>query len=233
MISLGYDYHWADQFNRFDQKGGGNRRDLERMDYPGFIKQFYPPKDWLVGSSLPSKFTLCIIETALKELTPYNQWMERAFNEHLHVPAPNMFIPTDLSLKNVSEQITLPQLLIKSPYSRLWYKPDTAFPTPKAYVKIDFNCPFTGSSPESELYDAQVAGLYYGVNNTDYGFQLFFFLYIISFLLGHCTWIQSQIDDLKTLIERIASFEVKPDRETFGKLTFEFDDMISNLGRAS
>lgn len=45
----------------------------------------------------------------------------------------------------------LPCLLRKSPYSRLWYKPDTAFSTPKAYVKIDFNCPFTGSSPESEV----------------------------------------------------------------------------------
>ncbi|KAL2558901.1 Zinc-metallopeptidase [Forsythia ovata] len=34
--------------------------------------QFYPPKDWLVGSSMPSKFTPGIIEIALKELIQYN-----------------------------------------------------------------------------------------------------------------------------------------------------------------
>lgn len=45
----------------------------------------------------------------------------------------------------------LPVLLRKTPYSRLWYKPDTAFSTPKAYVKIDVNCPFSGTSPESEV----------------------------------------------------------------------------------
>ncbi|XP_022842147.1 insulin-degrading enzyme-like 1, peroxisomal [Olea europaea var. sylvestris] len=216
--------------------------------------QFYPPKDWLVGSSLPSKFNPGIIETALKELTPNNvrifwestkfegltdltepwygtaysvekltgstieQWMERALNEHLHLPTPNVFIPTDFSLKNVSDKMELPCLLRKSPYSRLWYKPDTAFSTPKAYVKIDFNCPFTGSSPESEViteiftrllmdylneyaYDAQVAGLYYGVNNTDYGFQVT--------VLGYNHKLKIL---LETVIERIANFEVKPDR---------------------
>lgn len=39
----------------------------------------------------------------------------------------------------------------KSPYSRLWYKPDSTFYSPKAYVKIDFNCPFAGNSPEAEI----------------------------------------------------------------------------------
>lgn len=216
--------------------------------------QFYPPKDWLVGSSLPSNFNPGTIETALKELTPYNvrifwestkfegltdltepwygtaysvekltgstieQWMESALNEHLHLPDPNVFIPTDLSLKNVSDKMAHPCLLRKSTYSRLWYKPDTAFSSPKAYVKIDFNCPFTGSSPESEViteiftrllmdylneyaYNAQVAGLYYGVNNTDYGFQVT--------VLGYNHKLKTL---LETVIERIANFEVKPDR---------------------
>ncbi|GMP97446.1 hypothetical protein CsSME_00045697 [Camellia sinensis var. sinensis] len=34
--------------------------------------QLYPPNDWLVGSSLPSKFSPTIIESALNELTPNN-----------------------------------------------------------------------------------------------------------------------------------------------------------------
>ncbi|CAL5362960.1 unnamed protein product [Camellia sinensis] len=35
-------------------------------------KILYPPNDWLVGSSLPSKFGRTIIESALNELTPNN-----------------------------------------------------------------------------------------------------------------------------------------------------------------
>ncbi|KAK6149150.1 hypothetical protein DH2020_016675 [Rehmannia glutinosa] len=216
--------------------------------------QFYPPKDWLVGSSLPSKFNPTKIQSALEELSPYNvrifwestkfegatdltepwygtaysverlpgsaieQWIERAPSENLHLPVPNVFIPTDLSLKTVSEEIKLPILLRKTRYSRLWYKPDTAFLTPKAYFKIDFNCPFSGSSPESEVlteiftrllmdylneyaYDAQVAGLYYGVSNTDFGFQIT--------VVGYNHKLKIL---LETVIKQIANFEVKPER---------------------
>jgi len=96
-------------------------------------------------------------------------------NENLHLPAPNVFICTDLSLKSAQEkvwwvisprdryflliflicwplkQVKFPVLLRKSSYSRLWYKPDSMFSTPKAYVKIDFNCPHAGNSPEAEV----------------------------------------------------------------------------------
>ncbi len=36
-------------------------------------------------------------------------------------------------------------------FSRVWYKPDTMFFTPKAYVKMDFHCPLSNSSPESTV----------------------------------------------------------------------------------
>jgi len=52
---------------------------------------------------------------------------------------------------NTWKQVKFPVLLSRSTHSALWYKPDTLFSTPKAYVKIDFNCPYAGSSPESEL----------------------------------------------------------------------------------
>ncbi|KAM7524511.1 hypothetical protein LguiA_014413 [Lonicera macranthoides] len=216
--------------------------------------ELYPPKDWLVGSSLPSTFSPSLIQSVLNELTPNNvrifwestkfegltdktepwygtaysvekitesmvqRWKERAPAEHLHLPSPNVFIPTDLSLKNVLKKSNSPLLLRKSPYSRLWYKPDTAFSTPKAYVKMDFNCPFAGSSPEAEVltniftrllmdylneyaYYAQVAGLYYGINHTDNGFQVT--------LVGYNHKLKIL---LETVIGKIANFEVKPDR---------------------
>ncbi|XP_034693359.1 insulin-degrading enzyme-like 1, peroxisomal isoform X1 [Vitis riparia] len=216
--------------------------------------ELYPPKDWLVGSSLPSKFSPDVIQKVLDELAPNNvrifwesknfeghtdmvepwygtafsiekitvsmiqQWMLAAPNEHLHLPDPNDFIPTDLSLKDVQEKAKFPVLLRKSSYSTLWYKPDTMFSTPKAYVKIDFNCPFASSSPEADVltdiftrllmdylnedaYYAEVAGLYYCLSNTDSGFQVAMAGY--NHKLGIL---------LETVVEKIANFKVKPDR---------------------
>lgn len=110
-------------------------------------------------------------------------------NKNVHLPAPNKFISTDLSLKVAPEKVKFPVLLSRSSYSALWYKPDTLFSTPKAYVKIHFNCPYAGNSPEAEIlthifthilmdylndnaYYAQVVGLYYSISHTDAGFQV-------------------------------------------------------------
>ncbi|XP_038693358.1 insulin-degrading enzyme-like 1, peroxisomal isoform X2 [Tripterygium wilfordii] len=216
--------------------------------------QWYPPEDWLVRSSLPSKYSPDIIQTVLDQLIPdsvrifwesqkfkghtdmvepwyqtaftvekltgsiIQEWMLSAPNEKLHLPAPNVFIPTDLSLKDVQEKVKHPVLLRKSSYSWLWYKPDTMFFTPKAYVKIDFNCPHASSSPETVVltdiftrllmdylndyaYYAQVAGLYYGIHNTDSGFQVT--------VIGYNHKLRIL---LETVVEKIANFKVNPDR---------------------
>ncbi|XP_012466864.1 insulin-degrading enzyme-like 1, peroxisomal isoform X2 [Gossypium raimondii] len=145
-------------------------------------------------------------------------WMSSAPNENLHLPAPNVFIPTDLSIKNAQEKIKLPVSLRKSSYSKLWYKPDTVFFTPKAYVKINFDCPHAINSPETEVltdlftrllmdylneyaYYAQVAGLRYHVRCTDGGFQVT--------LVGYNHKLRIL---LETIVDKIAKFEVKPDR---------------------
>ncbi|XP_062187589.1 insulin-degrading enzyme-like 1, peroxisomal isoform X2 [Phragmites australis] len=186
--------------------------------------QIFPPEDWLIASSVPSKFSPDAIQKILNELTPENvrifwesknfeghtnliepwygtshsveavhpstiqKWLEKAPKEGLHLPKHNIFIPSDLSLKRVEEKVRFPCMLRKTMFSRLWYKPDTMFFTPKAYVKLDFHCPLSHSSPESAVltdlftrllmdylndyaYDAQVAGLYYAVKPNDTGFQ--------------------------------------------------------------
>nr|DAD42406.1 TPA_asm: hypothetical protein HUJ06_000636 [Nelumbo nucifera] len=216
--------------------------------------KLYPPKDWLVASSLPSNFNPDTIQMVLNELTMNNvrifwetkkfeghtdmvepwygtaysvikltgsmiqKWIDTAPNGCLHLPAPNVFIPTDLSLKDVQRKDKYPVLLRKSSYSRLWYKPDTMFFTPKAYIKIDFNCPYASHSPEAEVltdiftqllmdylneyaYDAQVAGLHYTINSTDTGFQVI--------VLGYNHKMRIL---LETVVQKIAEFKVKPDR---------------------
>uniref|UniRef100_A0A1J3GFR1 Zinc-metallopeptidase, peroxisomal n=1 Tax=Noccaea caerulescens TaxID=107243 RepID=A0A1J3GFR1_NOCCA len=146
------------------------------------------------------------------------EWVQSAPAANLHLPAPNVFIPTDLSLKDAKDKETVPVLLRNSPFSRLWYKPDTMFSKPKAYVKMDFNCPLAVSSPDAAVltdiftrllmdylneyaYYAQVAGLYYGVSLSDNGFELT--------LIGYNHKLRIL---LETVVEKIANFEVKPDR---------------------
>ncbi|GLT29358.1 hypothetical protein SLA2020_042300 [Shorea laevis] len=216
--------------------------------------RMYPPKDWLVGSSMPSNFNQGIIQMVLNELSPdkvrifwvskkfggctdmvepwygtaysiekvttsrIQEWMSLAPNENLHLPAPNIFIPADLSLKDPEEKIKYPVLLRKSSYSRVWYKPDTMFSSPKAYVKIDFNCPYASNSPEAQVltsifarlvmdylnefaYYAEVAGLYYVISNAESGFKVTLDGY------NHKLRIL-----LETVVDKIAKFEVKPDR---------------------
>ncbi|XP_068308397.1 insulin-degrading enzyme-like 1, peroxisomal isoform X2 [Pyrus communis] len=216
--------------------------------------QKYPPKDWLVRSSLPSNFSPDIIQMVLNKLSSDNvrifweskkfeghtnmsepwygtaysveritgsmiqEWILSSPNENLHLPARNVFIPTDFSLKNDLEKAKCPVLLIKSPYSTLWYKPDTMFFTPKAYVKIAFTCPHASASPETEVltsiftwlwmdylneyaYYARVAGLSYGINHTVSGFQVT--------LVGYNHKLRIL---LETVVEKIATFKVKSDR---------------------
>ncbi|KAJ4971577.1 hypothetical protein NE237_004676 [Protea cynaroides] len=146
------------------------------------------------------------------------KWIETAPNENLHLPAPNVFIPTDLSLKEMQGKGKHPLLLRKSSYSSLWYKPDKLFFTPKAYVIVNFNCPHASHSQEAEIlcyiftrllmdylneyaYDAQVAGLYYGITSTDTGFQVI--------VVGYSHKMRILFD---TIIGKIAQFEVKEDR---------------------
>ncbi|ONM37334.1 Insulin-degrading enzyme-like 1 peroxisomal [Zea mays] len=129
---------------------------------------------------------------SVENVTPsvIQEWIEKAPTEKLHLPKPNIFIPKDLSLKEVHEKVTFPTVLRKSPLSQLWYKPDMLFSTPKVHIIIDFHCPLSSHSPEAVVatelfvdllvdylnayaYDAQIAGLFYSIYVTSAGFQVF------------------------------------------------------------
>ncbi|KAJ4904867.1 Insulinase (Peptidase family M16) family protein [Raphanus sativus] len=146
------------------------------------------------------------------------EWVQSAPDVKLHLPVPNVFIPTDFSLKDVKDKDLFPVLLRKTSFSRLWYKPDTKFFKPKAYVKIYFNCPFANTSPDAVVlsnifvwllvdclneygYYARAAGLNYGLSLSGNGFEL----YLAGF--NHKLRIL-----LEAIMQKIAKFEVKPDR---------------------
>ncbi|KAL6746579.1 Metalloenzyme, LuxS/M16 peptidase-like protein [Haematococcus lacustris] len=111
----------------------------------------------------------------------------------LHLPAPNPFIPTDLSLRSEEAAGSVTQrapcvVFEEEGLVRMWHKCDLTFPMPKAVVYCDFQCPEAYASPEaavctrlfvklvndalSELsYPADLAGLTYAVHNSQAGFQ--------------------------------------------------------------
>ncbi|KAK1313495.1 Zinc-metallopeptidase, peroxisomal [Acorus calamus] len=157
---------------------------------------------------------------SLEKISPslIQRWREAAPDVSLHLPAPNVFIPTDLTIKDFHDKVNFPLLLRKTSFSRLWYKSDIKFFTPKAYVKIDFNCPHSNQSPEAEVltdiftrllmdylnecaYDAQVAGLYHGIHHTATGFQVT--------VVGYNHKMRLLLD---TIIGMIMHFEIKADR---------------------
>ncbi|PWZ31467.1 Insulin-degrading enzyme-like 1, peroxisomal [Zea mays] len=157
---------------------------------------------------------------SVENVTPsvIQEWIEKAPTEKLHLPKPNIFIPKDLSLKEVHEKVTFPTVLRKSPLSQLWYKPDMLFSTPKVHIIIDFHCPLSSHSPEAVVatelfvdllvdylnayaYDAQIAGLFYSIYVTSAGFQV---------SLGGYNDKMRVL--LNAILVQIVKFEVKPNR---------------------
>ncbi|CAL5333376.1 unnamed protein product [Camellia sinensis] len=57
---------------RMSDSAAGDWEVTEHVHFGHNWQALYPPNDWLVGSSLPSKFSPTIIESALNELTPNN-----------------------------------------------------------------------------------------------------------------------------------------------------------------
>lgn len=72
----------------------------------------------------------------------------------LHLPAPNPFIPTDLSLRAEEAAAAPPHpVIIRHTPGRLraWHKPDLTFSQPKAQLYIDFTSPAAYESPRAAV----------------------------------------------------------------------------------
>ncbi|KAJ3326456.1 Insulinase (Peptidase M16) [Blyttiomyces sp. JEL0837] len=137
----------------------------------------------------------------------------------LHLPNPNEFIPTNLSIRKTSEQReTRPTIIRDTATMRLWHKKDDTFWVPKAKVSLMLKSPLAYVTPRcsvmSKLYSdllddalnefsyyAHVAGLSFSIDNTTEGIELGLFGYN---------------DKLSNLLHRIImtikTLQIKPDR---------------------
>ncbi|KAG2422783.1 hypothetical protein HXX76_015803 [Chlamydomonas incerta] len=157
----------------------------------------------------------------------------------LHLPAPNPFIPTDLSLAADEDAAApaVPCLALAVPGRlRLWHKPETRFGQPKAVLYLDIQSPEAYSSPRAAVltrlfvklvldylnevaYPAQQAGLDYNLLNTQSGLQLL--------LSGY----NHKLPDLMAeVLGRLGDFKVLPDRFEFVRegLVREYANQMHN-----
>eukprot|EP01124_Arcella_intermedia_P016527 TRINITY_DN23144_c0_g1_i1.p1 TRINITY_DN23144_c0_g1~~TRINITY_DN23144_c0_g1_i1.p1 ORF type:complete len:973 (+),score=184.03 TRINITY_DN23144_c0_g1_i1:70-2919(+) len=132
--------------------------------------------------------------------TPYSQFaIEPSYIERLkslekepptlHLPKRNLFIPDSFDRHPPSTAIPKHPQRYTFPNSTIWHKYDTIYNIPKAYQFIDIITPKAYSSPRETVltrlfcnlvmddlneyaYDAQVAGLYYSIENHFEGLQL-------------------------------------------------------------
>ncbi|KAJ7565037.1 hypothetical protein O6H91_02G045200 [Diphasiastrum complanatum] len=146
------------------------------------------------------------------------RWGNPASEPRLQLPSQNAFIPTDFSLKHPNAEVQYPCLVKSSRMSRLWYKPDTVFKTPKACIIVAFSCPESNFSPEAAVlssifskllvdylneyaYYAEIAGLQYTIQQTLTGFQV-----------STGGYNHKQITLLEKILDKIVSFVVEEDR---------------------
>ncbi|KAI0718393.1 LuxS/MPP-like metallohydrolase [Cerioporus squamosus] len=146
----------------------------------------------------------------------------RRLHEHqpdadLFLPAPNPFIPTDLSV-NKSDPAKHPVLVKRTERAQVWHKKDDQFWVPKARVRMVIKSPLAYATARHAMmtrllvdlvedalaevtYDADLAGLSYSVANDDDG--------VVVSVGGYNDKLHVL---LRTVLEKLRDLVVAPDR---------------------
>ncbi|XP_071486548.1 nardilysin-like [Diadema antillarum] len=122
------------------------------------------------------------------------KWLARIrdadLNPALHLPTPNRFIATKFDLKEADRPDTdYPSCILQTEHSRLWYRRDTKFKTPRASMCFHLMTPLVNQSPhhavtfdlfvnllEHQLtetaYEAEAAELGYSLKALETGLEI-------------------------------------------------------------
>ena len=164
------------------------------------------------AESIPSNFAEAICKAA--ENTARDRPSE------LHLPHRNEFIPTKLTVekKEVEEPLKSPKLIRNDDGVRTWWKKDDRFWVPKANVLLVMRNPLVTATPANAVksmlycelvkdalveysYDAEIAGLVYGLGSSSVGLDID---------------VGGYNDKMSVLLEKVLvsmrDLEVKPDR---------------------
>ncbi|CDO75620.1 hypothetical protein BN946_scf184840.g3 [Trametes cinnabarina] len=153
---------------------------------------------------------------------------EPTIDRELRLPAPNPFIPEDLSVDKVevSEPGKYPVLVRRTTTAQLWHKKDDQFWVPKAHVHMSIKSPLAYVTPRRAMmsrllvdlvedalaevtYDADLAGLSYSLSNEVEGLSVSVGGYndklhvLLRTVLAKLRGLQVQPDRLRVLKEKV------------------------------
>nr|WBY50760.1 insulin degradation protein [Helicoverpa armigera] len=120
------------------------------------------------------------------------EWKSVKPTPELHLPPPNEFIPTKLTLESGEDSTAhsvAPTVILDSPLMRLWFKKDSEFHLPKAVMTFDLVSPLAYMDPlscnltsvwmlllrdslQQFAYAAELAGLRWSIGNAKYGISV-------------------------------------------------------------
>lgn len=121
-----------------------------------------------------------------------NELKNCGLNEAFKLPPKNDFVPTDFSLVKHENGVDItPVVIKKTPITRIWYKGDDKFLLPKASIRFEFRSPLAFLNPKhfnmttlfidllcdslnEYTYAAELAGLRYRVNQSNYGIEVIY-----------------------------------------------------------
>ncbi|KAG0046086.1 Insulinase (Peptidase M16) [Gryganskiella cystojenkinii] len=156
-------------------------------------------------------------------------------NADLFLPVPNDFIPENFETNKVPT--TTPQqtpvLLKHTPLTRIWHKKDDIFWVPKVNMYFQLKSPLSYSSPSNNVktqlyvnllkdalneysYDADLAGLSYGLETT-----------VEGMILSVEGYNDKASVLLQKVVERMKNLEINPDR--FRLIQDQMDRMYKNF----
>ncbi|GJJ71266.1 insulysin [Entomortierella parvispora] len=156
-------------------------------------------------------------------------------NPDLFLPIPNDFIPENFETNKVPT--TTPQqtpvLLKHTPLTRIWHKKDDVFWVPKVNMYFQLKSPLSYSSPSNNVktqlyvnllkdalneysYDADLAGLSYGLETT-----------VEGMILSVEGYNDKATVLLQKVVERMRNLEINPDR--FRLIQDQMDRMYKNF----
>lgn len=138
----------------------------------------------------------------------------------LHLPAKNEFVPQrlDVEKKETTEPARHPTLIRNEANRRTWFKKDDRFWVPKANINLCFRSPVAGLTPytttlsklfeelvedslDEYAYDAEIAGLVYGISTHSQGLDVS---------------VAGYNDKISVLLEKVLismrDLEIKPER---------------------
>jgi len=231
------------------RKGAGSASGAGAGPGPGDVKILDRAEEWYGTAYHAGKIPVPLMVAMTSPSTVLSDLTKR-----LHLPARNPFIATDLALKGVpsdwpgagtAAQHT-PKVVYRSQLAELWWKPDTrGYDTPKAMVRLAIGSPLAYAGPDEAVmtrlfvklvddalnafaYFAEVAGLEYGVENTQGGVEMVVRGY--SHKLGKLTQaIVDKLCDSELFEDRatVARFEAVKEKQTKEWTNTRFDQPYS------